>query len=68
MEKTINKIGDHNSSFCIILDDVHGTDGPLNVDPNRFAPLYKEWMDVGKEMGFKVKDPNGVGQDECTSF
>lgn len=45
-------------------DDVHGTDGPLNVDTNRFAPLEKEWMEVGKEMGYKVKDPNGAGQDE----
>lgn len=52
--------------FQIIVDDIHGTDGPLNIDRNRFAPLYKEWMEVGKEMGYKVKDPNGVGQDECT--
>jgi len=47
------------------ISDVHGTDGPLNVDPNRFAPLYEEWMEVGKEMGYDVKDPNGAGQDEA---
>lgn len=54
----------YNISFT---DEFHGTDGPLNVDPNRFAPLYEEWMDVGKEMGYKVKDPNGAEQSECTT-
>lgn len=47
-----------------LSDEFHGTDGPLNVDPNRFAPLYEEWMEVGKEMGYPVKDPNGEAQDE----
>lgn len=50
----------------MFADEFHGTSGPLNVDPNRFAPLYEEWMEVGKEMGYKVKDPNGEAQDECT--
>lgn len=49
----------------IVSDDYHGTSGPLNVDPNRFAPLYEEWMEVGKEMGYKVQDPNAAAQDEC---
>lgn len=55
----------HNIFFT---DDFHGTDGPLNVDPNRFAPLYEEWMNVGKEMGYKVKDPNAAEQSECTEI
>lgn len=46
------------------IGEYHGTDGPLNVDPNRFAPLHEEWMEVGKEMGYKVKDPNAEAQDE----
>lgn len=25
-------------------------------------------MEVGKEMGYSVKDPNGHYQDECTTF
>lgn len=47
-----------------IPDDIHGTDGPLNVEVNRFAPLKEEWIAVGKELGLDIKDPNGVGQEE----
>ncbi|XP_037031222.1 glucose dehydrogenase [FAD, quinone]-like [Bradysia coprophila] len=46
------------------IDDVHGTDGPMNIEVSRFAPLTEEWLAVGKELGFDIKDPNGVGQEE----
>lgn len=51
--------------FCeYFTGDAHGTDGPMNIDSNRFAPLKDEWLEVGEELGYKVKDPNGAGQKE----
>lgn len=66
-EMTVSKIrmkfaGSSITCFCVYLVFAayfHGKNGPLHIEKLRFAPGLEYWLEAGKEMGYKVIDPNG---------
>ncbi|CAG7724560.1 unnamed protein product, partial [Allacma fusca] len=39
-------------------DSIHGSDGPVSVQPVSFVPGNKQWLQAAREMGYKIRDLN----------
>ena len=57
--------------ICVDAERFHGTTGPVHVQPvsTPYGELSDKWIEAGKELGFDIKDANGLPDGEsaeCT--
>jgi choline dehydrogenase len=41
------------------IGDQHGTNGPLTISKQEYAPGVDVWFESGRELGYERRDPNG---------
>ena len=44
-------------------DKVHGNRGDIHIEKSNFGRLNYEWEQAGKELGYKIMDPNGFQEE-----
>ena len=47
----------------IFEDRVHGKSGNMNIETSNFGRLDYEWEQAGKDLGYKIMDPNGFQEE-----